>query len=433
MTQSPLNLLRSRRFLPLFTTQFLGAANDNVFKNALIMLILYRIAEEAAMSGQLLVTAAGGIFILPFFLFSALAGQLADKFEKSRLIRIIKFFEIVFMAMATAGLFLENAYYLLAVLFLMGTQSAFFGPLKYGILPDHLRENELLAGNAMIEAGTFLAILLGTIVGGLAILMDNGAAIISAILLMLAVLGFGASYFIPRAKAAAAGLRINPNIFSETWRIVRHAASLREVFPSILGISWFWLVGATFLTQFPNFAKIELGANEQVVTLFLTVFAVGIGVGSVLCNKMLKGEISAKHVPLGALGMTLFTVDLYFAGGGVTPSPALIGAVEFLAHPVNWAVNWRIVADLALIAVCGGVYTVPLYAILQNRSEASHRSRNIAANNILNALFMVTAAVATAIMLARDFSVSDVFLTIAVLNAAVAVYIRKLIPKGRRR
>jgi acyl-[acyl-carrier-protein]-phospholipid O-acyltransferase/long-chain-fatty-acid--[acyl-carrier-protein] ligase len=379
-------LFKTRRFLPLFITQFLGALNDNLFKNAMTILVLFRIADQAGANGQVLVTIAAGIFILPFFLFSATAGQLADKCEKAGLIRIIKFCEIAIMALGAVALFLGHIYFLLGVLFLMGTQSSFFGPVKYSILPDHLKEDELVAGNALVETGTFLAILLGTIGGSILILRDNGPMIISATVIGMALIGWIASLSIPRAASPMPGLRINPNIIGETWSIVRKAASQRDIFLSILGISWTWLAGATFLTQLPAFSKDVIGANEQVVTLFLTAFSIGVGIGSLWCNKLLKGEISAKFVPFGAIGVTLFGIDLYFASAALpTPAGPLMGAAEYLRH----LSHWRILGDLLGIAIATGIYTVPLYAILQTRAEEAQRSRIIAANNIMNALFMV--------------------------------------------
>lgn len=424
MKESQFHLLSTRRFLPLFVTQALGALNDNLFKNALVVLILYRIAEQAGMNGQVLVTAAAGIFILPFFLFSATAGQIADKYEKSALIRLIKAGEIVIMALGSVSFWTSDIYLMIGVLFLMGTQSAFFGPVKYSILPDHLSDAELIGGNALIEAGTFLAILVGTIGGGLLILRSGGTLTVSVGVIVLAILGLVASTRIPKAPAPTPELQLNPNFLSETLRIVRHASQSRDIFLSILGISWFWLVGATFLSQFPAFAKDVIWADETVVTLFLTLFSVGIGIGSLLCNKLLNGEITAKYVPFGAIGMTIFIVDLYLASSGRNGGGELIGAGAFLAAPENW----RLIVDLVGIAVCGGLYIVPLYAILQSRSEASHRSRDIAANNVLNALFMVVGALAATGMLAASFSVPTVFLSLAAVNAVVAVYICGLLP-----
>ncbi len=402
-----------------------GALNDNLFKNALVVLIVFRIAESAGLNGQILVTAAAGIFILPFFLFSATAGQLADKFEKSAMIRWIKAAEVAVMGLGAFSFWLADVYAMIFVLFLMGVQSAFFGPVKYSILPDHLHENELIGGNALVEAGTFLAILLGTIAGGLLILGEQGAAIVSGAVIGLAGLGLLASFGIPKAPAPDPALRLNPNFLGETWAIVAQAGKRRDIFLSILGISWFWLLGATFLSQFPAFAKDVVGADETVVTLFLALFSVGIAIGSLLCSKILKGEVSAKYVPFGAVGMTVFIADLYFiVSGQVAATPNLIGASAFLAD----SGNWRIIFDLVAIAICGGLFIVPLYAILQSRGEASHRARIIAANNILNALFMVAGALAATAMLASGFSVPEVFLAIAIGNGVVAVYVCGLLP-----
>lgn len=417
-------LLKTRRFLPLFVTQFLGAMNDNVFKNALAILLLYRIAEQAGLNGQILVTAAAGIFILPFFLFSATAGQIADKFEKSALIRRIKLAEIAIMGMAVAALYAGDTWFLLGVLFLMGAQSAFFGPLKYAILPDHLAKDELIAGNALVEAGTFLAILIGTVIGGLLVLQANGIAYIAATVLTLAVIGWGGSRYIPVAAPADPSLQIAANFMSETWRIVARAADQRSVFLSILGISWFWLVGATFLAQFPALARDVLGGDATVVTLFLTVFSVGIGLGSLLCNRLLKGRIDARYAPLGALGISVFMLDLYAAVAGLAPPDTLMDAAAFVAD----AGNWRILADLLLVSVSGGLYIVPLYAMVQTRSDPAECSRMVAANNIINALFMVGGSLIASILLAAGVSVPALFLIVACANFFVVVYICGLLP-----
>ncbi len=425
MHENQYHLLQTRRFLPLFATQFLGALNDNFLKNALVFLILYRIAEAAELGGHILVTVAAGMLILPFFLFSATAGQLADKFEKSRLIRLIKLAEILIMGLAVAAFLSGEPYLMLVVLFLMGTQSTFFGPLKYSILPDHLHENELIGGNALIEAGTFLAILIGTILGGVIILTENGILLVSTSILVLAACGWLSSFFIPRADPPSPDLKINPNVFAATWNMVRAATSRREIRLTILGISWFWLVGVTFLAQIPNFTQIVIGANEHVATLFLIAFSLGIGLGSLLCYKLLDGEITAKFVPFGALGMTLFALDLFFASSGLVPAPGEIkGIAAFLSEPMAW----RVLADLTAISVCGGVFIVPLYAILQARSEAAERSRTVAANNILNALFMVIGIIAATLMLLAGASIPGVFLAVAAVNGVVAIYICGLLP-----
>jgi acyl-[acyl-carrier-protein]-phospholipid O-acyltransferase/long-chain-fatty-acid--[acyl-carrier-protein] ligase len=427
MSDRTLDILKSRRFLPLFVTQFLGAFNDNLFKNALVVLILFRLAADGEGQGEVLVAIAGGLFILPFFLFSATAGQLADKYDKARMIRTVKLVEIAIMALAAAGFAWGRAEFLIAVLFLMGTQSTFFGPLKYGILPQHLEAKELVGGNALIEAATFLAILLGTIAGGLLILADGGATVISAAVVVVALCGWAASLMIPVAPATAPDLKVNWNFVVETRAILSHAAARRDIFLSILGISWFWLVGATFILLFPPYAKDVLGGDEQVVTLFLTVFSIGIGIGSIGCDRLLKGEISARTVPFGALGMAIFSIDLYFASVGVVPTAAEapLGAAGFLAV----AAHWRILADLLLISICGGLYIVPLYAIVQQRAEADHKARTIAANNVMNALFMVLGAAASALLFAMGLSVTGIFLVIAAANVIAAYYVCKLLPQ----
>jgi acyl-[acyl-carrier-protein]-phospholipid O-acyltransferase/long-chain-fatty-acid--[acyl-carrier-protein] ligase len=426
MAHNQFDLLKTRRFLPLFITQFLGAFNDNVFKNALVILITYVVAEKAGFNSQIMVTAAAGIFILPFFLFSATAGQLADKYEKASLIRIIKFVEILLMIGAMIGFYMENVWLLMTLLFLMGTQSTFFGPIKYGILPEKIEEDELIGGNGLIEAGTFISILIGTLVGGLLILAENGILLISGMIILVAILGWVSSFYIPKGQPASPQLKIDYNFLRETWVIVSHAKQNREIFLSILGISWFWLVGATFLSQFPTYSKDIIGGNEELVTLFLSVFTIGVGIGSLLCNQMLKGEVEATFVPLAIIGVTVFTVDLYFASQYMftNGSGELIGAAAFLSH----ISSWRILGDMFMISVSSGIYIVPLYAIIQARSEPDYRSRIIASNNVLNALFMVVSAIGTVIMLSLSFDVNQVFLTIALLNAVVAVYACQLLP-----
>ncbi|MCP5361350.1 MAG: MFS transporter [Hyphomicrobiales bacterium] len=418
------HILASRRFLPLFLVQFLGALNDNVFKNALIILITYVAATRAAMNAQLLVTVAAGIFILPFFLFSATAGQMADKYEKSTIIKHVKVVEILLMGVAVWGFYTESIFLLMTVLFLMGAQSAFFGPLKYSILPDHLAENELMGGNALIEAGTFLAILLGTIAGGLLILAGNGVFWVSVLVISCALTGWLVSFWIPKAGPAAPEVRLEWNIFQETWKIMGYVRQREDVFLAIIGISWFWLVGAVFLAQFPVYAKDILQADETVVTLFLTVFSLGIGAGSLICNYIVKDKIDGRFVPFGAIGMALFTVCLYLASYQPTlQEGALLDVWMFLQIPRHWL----ILASLLGIAVAGGIYIVPLYAIMQARTESSIRARVIAGNNILNALFMVFSALATLGMLALSLNVIEVFLVVALVNLPVAWMVRKIV------
>jgi 1-acyl-sn-glycerol-3-phosphate acyltransferase len=423
---SQFSLLRQRRFGPFFLTQFFGAFNDNVYKNALIILIAFQSAGQGLGESNTLINLSAGLFILPFFLFSATAGQLADKYEKSRFIRRIKFMEIVIMSLAVAAFHLGDIPMLMGLLFLMGTQSTLFGPVKYGILPQHLREQELVGGNGLVEMGTFLAILLGTLTGGVLIGVPvNGAALVSVTVVALACLGWLSSLGIPAAAAVAPKLRINWNPITETWRNIKFAHGNRTVFLSILGISWFWLLGATYLAQLPNFTKVNLGGNEQVVTLLLTVFSVGIGVGSLLCERLSGRRVELGLVPFGSIGLTIFGIDLFFAVPEYHVTSVVLDAASFLHAPGNA----RVLFDILLLGLFGGFYIVPLYALVQQRSEPSHRSRVIAANNIINALFMVLSAAMAILILNAGLSIPQLFLVIAAMNAAVALYIYTLVPE----
>jgi len=410
-----IRLLATRRLLPLFVAQFFAAINDNLFKNALVILIAYRDTTNAR-GTELLVTLAGAIFIVPYFLFSAPAGQIADKFEKRHLVRIVKLWEIGIMLIAAVGFALDNIYFQLAVLFGLGVQATFFGPVKYAIIPELLAKDELVGGNALIEAGTFLAILIGTIAGGLLILGPHGYVIVIAALLAMAVIGWAATLFLPPGRAASPELRLEPNIFAETWRIIRYAYERRDLRMPLNGISWFWFLGIAYLAQFPNFAKEILHANNQVVTLFLTLFSVGIGAGALLCGRIQKGAVNARLVPLGALGLAIFGLDFWLAGKPEGSAAQLVGAALFLANPANW----RLVFDLFMIALAGGLYCVPLYALMQVRSESAHRARVVAANNILNALFMAVAGIVSAAMLAAGLGIPSIFLALGIGNLVAA-------------
>lgn len=418
-------LINSPRFLPLFLTQFLGAFNDNMLKNALVILITYTIAVQNGENAQVLVTIAAGVFILPFFIFSAMAGQLADKYDRANITRIIKIFEIIIMLFATMGFFLQNAWFLIAVLFASGVHSTFFGPIKYALLPQHLHANELLTGNAYIEAGTFLAILLGTISGGLLILLKHGIYAVSIGLLIIAICGYLTSLFIPVSPPPVPHLKINLNVAQETLNIIRYSSKQTQVKLAILCISWFWFIGATFLAQLPTFVKAYLHTEANIVTLFLTIFSVGIGVGSYICNKLLKGAIKSTYVPAAAFGISLFIIDLYFSSSNKLyfNLHGLLTAQQFL----HMQPSIRIMLDLFLIAVCGGIYIVPLYTIMQHKADKNYMARIIAANNIFNALFMVLAAVFTLVMLALAKTIPDVFLTIGIVNLIIAVLIRRLL------
>ncbi|HXT82958.1 MAG TPA: MFS transporter [Verrucomicrobiae bacterium] len=408
----------------MFLTQFLGAFNDNVFKNALVIFITYRVINSIGMNSQMLVTIAAGIFILPFFLFSATAGQLADRYEKSRLIIIIKLAEIILMLLASISFYIKNVPMLLLVLFLLGVQATFFGPLKYSILPNLLNKGELLAGNGLIEAATFIAILLGTILGGVLILYPFGQYFVSFVICLISILGFLSSLYIPRTSTKNLDLVINYNFFIETIRLIQYSKTRPYIFLCIIGISWFWFMGAIYLAEFAVFAKDILHADQYVVTLFIAIFSVGIAIGSLFCNKLLNGVVDPKYVLLALFGISIFSVDLYFSSHQVS----MISFTN-LMNPGYFLSSFngcRIAIDLLMIATCGGFYTVPLYALLQQKSEESHRARVIASNNIINSMFMVFASIITTIILMMHFTVLDIFLLVGILNLFFAVYIRKL-------
>jgi len=371
------DLLRTRRFLPFFCTQFLGAFNDNVFKQSLIILLAFNAASMTTLAPVVLTNLCAGLFILPFFLFSATAGQLADKFDKTRIIRLVKTAEILIMILAGFGFHYQQLWMLLLALFLMGTHSSVFGPIKYAILPQSLEKDELVGGNALVETGTSLAILLGSMLGGWLIsLEDGGRDIVSWTVLGIAFLGFLVSWQIPQAPAGNPDLKINWNPLSETWHNYQFVRKNRVVMLSILGISWFWYYGATFLTQIPAYTKDVLGGNEHVVTFLLTVFSVGIAIGSLLCEKLSDKRVELGLVPFGSIGLTLFGVDLFFATNHLTPE-VTTGLAEFIVNPLHY----RVIFDLVGIGIFGGFYIVPLYSLVQSRSEPAHRARTIAGNN----------------------------------------------------
>lgn len=419
-------LLRVKRFLPLFLTQFLGAFNDNFFKNALVIMVTYQILTGINMNADVLITIAAGLFILPYFLFSAFAGQLADKYEKAKLIRLTKIIEIIIALTCAIGFYFNSFWILLGALFLLGTQATFFGPMKYSILPDHLSENELISGNALLEAGTYLAILLGMICGGILAVLPYGSLLISIATIIVAIAGYVTSLSIPKAQRGDPSLKINLNFIAETINILKYSyQSGRDLFLAIMGISWFWLIGATYIAQVPTFVKEVVNAEPSVVTLFLFCFTFGIGLGSLFCNYLLKGRINATYVPIAALFMTIFGIDLVFASSKIHMSHTHpLTLMEFLGY----FSSWRLIIDLTLLAAAAGVYSVPLYTMVQYNSEESHRSRAIASTNIMNAAFMVSAALITTFMLLLHFSVTHIFLLLAFANLFVAIYICKLLP-----
>lgn len=417
-----IKLLSSKRFCPFFITQILGAFNDNLYKNGLTIFIAFQAANISQENSNSLVNIAAGLFILPFFLFSPIAGQLADKFEKSILIRRIKLLEIVIMLLAAVAFIAQSPAMLVAILFLMGTQSALFGPVKYSLLPQILKPEELVGGNAMVEFGTFVAILLGLIVGVFTIGIGTTAMALAVVI--TAIIGYLASRSIPLIAAADPGLKISFNIPRQTLAILRDARANQTVFFSILGISWFWFIGITYVTQLPNYVRYELGGDEQVYVLLLAMFSIGIGAGSFLCERLSGRIVEIGLVPIGALGLTVFGIDIYFSQN-LASGPELIDTASFIAQPGSL----RVIFDILMLGVSGGIYIVPLYALVQQRSDAKKRSRIIAANNVLNALFMVVASLYGLFALSAGISIPLLFCIMAVMNAAVALFIFTMVPE----
>lgn len=422
---SQFSLLGERRFGPFFATQFLGALNDNIFRNGLVILVTFQGVLVAGMNHSQLANVAVALFILPFFLFSATAGQLADKYEKSLLMRRIKLLEIVLMLIAAFALVTKSYVVLLLVLFLMGCQSTLFGPVKYAYLPQHLATEELVGGNALVESGTYVAIMLGLIVGGITVAINpDSQATLAVCLIVVALTGYLASRQVPTTSAVDPDLKINWNAWAETWHIVGFAREERSVFLSILGISWFWFFASAMTSQIPAYTLDILNGSEAITTSLLVAFAVGVGIGSLLCERMSDRRIELGLVPFGSIGLSAFAIDLYFAQP-VANGTAVATLGEFLSRPGSW----RVLFDLSLIGAFGGFYSVPLYALIQTRSKRRHLSRIIAANNIINALFIVSAAVLSIAILKSGLSIPELFLVFAVLNAIVAMYIYTLLPE----
>ncbi len=423
--QSQFALLKTRRFLPFFLTQASGALNDNVFKNALAVLIAFQGSQLGGLNTDQLINLSAGLFILPFFLFSAMVGQFADKLEKSRQIRRIKILEIVIMLTAALGFYLGNTGLLLSVLFMLGLQSTLFSPIKFSLMPQVLKSNELVGGNGLVETGTFVSILLGTALGAYFVAIpDIGIWIISGICLVVAIAGFISSCFIPLLPATAPDLKINWNPVSETWRILSKLAENRTLLNSVLGMSWFWFFGATVLVQIPSFTLNVLGGSSGVTAGILAMFIIGISTGSLLCHKLSGGRVEIGLVPMGAIGMTLFGADLYLA------SPATPFGIDLsLGAFIGIAAVWRILFDMVMLGIFGGFFIVPLFALVQDRSPPERRARVIAANSIVNALFMVIAAVMALILLGNGFTIPELFLITAILNALVSIYIFTLVPE----
>jgi 1-acyl-sn-glycerol-3-phosphate acyltransferase len=423
--QSQSGLMRSRLFAPFFWTQFLGAFNDNIFKNGLLALITFSTLYATDVSTNTMNNIGSVLFILPFFLFSAFAGQLADKYEKSFLIRRIKLFEIVAMTLAAIGFYFNSVWGLMLVLFLMGTQSAFFGPVKYSIIPQHLRKDELVSGNALVETGTFLAILLGTIGSGVLSKFDNAPLWFSGVVIVMAILGWLASRGIPSAPAPSPEIEISFRPWRDTWQTLAFSRGNKAIFLAIVAISWFWFLGVSYLTQLYSYSKLVLHGDQTVVTTLLAVFSTGIALGSLLCDRLSGHKVELGLVPLGSIGLSIFGFDLYLHSQPVT-GDGLITFGQFLAEP--W--SYRVLLDFLLIGTFGGFYIVPLYAMVQERSEEKHRSRIIAAINIMNALFMVISGIAAMVFLGIiGLSIPEFFLVLAIMNAVVAIYIYRTIPE----
>lgn len=425
MSQSQFSLLGKRRFLPFFVTQSLGAFNDNVFKQSLILAILYKLNIDGDRS--IWVNLCAMLFILPFFLFSALAGQFGEKFPKDRLIRAIKLAEIVIMAVGATGFMFNHLWMMLAALFAMGTHSALFGPVKYSILPQALQPEELVGGNGLVEMGTFLAILAGTICAGVIMSSTGYEPIVGVAIVAIAVLGYLASRAIPRTAASTPDIAINWNIFTQTAATLRMGlGQTKAVSRSIVGNSWFWFVGAIYLTQIPAYAKQWMDGDETVVTLILTVFSVGIALGSMLCERLSGRKVEIGLVPFGAFGLTLFGLLLWWHSGGFPPSTTAHGWTEVLAIGQAW---W-VLLDILGLGVFGGFYIVPLYALIQSRTPEHQRARVIAANNILNALFMVVSAIVSIVLLSVvKLSIPQLFLVVSLLNVLVSLYIFRIVPE----
>jgi 1-acyl-sn-glycerol-3-phosphate acyltransferase len=424
----PSGIFLNRQYNSMFWTQFLGALNDNFFKNALVVTITFNSITIWGLDHKNLVALTGGVFILPFFIFSAMAGQLADKYEKSKIIIYTKLLEIIVMSLAAVAIYYQAYEVLIVVLFLMGTQSTFFGPVKYAILPDIVDETQLIGANAYVEIGTFLAILLGTIAGGVVSGLPNGHWWLTLGLLAFSVAGFVTSLKMKPVIIAAPHLLVSWNPLLPTWRIVSQIRKDSTIYHSIFGISWFWAFGAMFLSLLPVYGRDFLHGHPFVVTGFLAIFTVGIGLGSFICERLSKQQIELALVPIGSLGMSIFLFDL---GLALPPSTILQDSTHILtlSELASSFEGQRILFDLLAISIFGGFFTVPLYTLMQQRSSHENRARTIAANNIINALFMVAGSLALMGFYSQDLTLPQIFMVIALLNGVVAIYIYSVVPE----
>ena len=420
----------TKRFFPYFVTQCLGALNDNIYKNVLLLMVTYSQIDSLPMSVDLFVNLAAGLFILPFFLFSAHAGAIADNMDKAKLIRRLKLIELVIMSCAATAIMTQSAILMLVLLFMTGTQSAYFGPVKYALLPQALKSDELVKGNAWVEMGTFLSILIGTLSAGLLLAIPNGMLIASCIVITLSLLGFLSSANIPSLPSKKSD-KVKFEPVTGLKKTLKLAQKQRGIWMSILAISWFWFMGATYLTQFPNFAREHLFADSTVVSLLLALFSVGIATGSWLCEKLSFNQVELGILPFGILGLTIFSADLLWAVPAIESFPSQYYDVQsFVAQ----SSHIRVMIDLFLVGVSGGVFIVPLYAFIQSRSEEGECAQSIAANNIMNALFMVaSAAVSILVLSVLEFSIVELFAILAVGNFIVAIYVYRQVPEFTQR
>lgn len=420
----------TKRFFPYFLTQCLGALNDNIYKNILLLMVTYSFIDSLPVSVDLFVNLAAGLFILPFFLFSAHAGAIADSMDKAKLIQRLKLAELAIMGCAAAAILTQNALLMLALLFMTGTQSAYFGPVKYALLPQALKANELVKGNAWVEIGTFLSILIGTLSAGLLLAMPSGTFIAACLVVSLSLIGFLSSVNIPSLPVSNPE-KVHFSPISGMKNTLKVAKKQRGIWMSILAISWFWFMGATYLTQFPNFAREHLHADSTVVSLLLALFSIGIAAGSFICEKLSFNKVELGILPFGILGLTLFSADLLWAVPSIESFPEqFYGVQSFIAQ----SSHLRVMFDLFMVGVSGGVFIVPLYAFIQSRAKDGECARSIAANNIMNALFMVASALVSILVLSvLDLSIVELFALMAVGNFIVAIYVYRQVPEFTQR
>ena len=418
-----LELLKTRRFLPLFITQFFGAFMDNLYKNALVVLILYGMSGKIDSDPKLLTTLAGAIFIFPFLMFSAIAGKLADTTPKNKMMEWVKIFEIGIAGLGTVSLFLESIPLSFLTLFALGTHSAIFAPCKYSILPQHLHQSELIGGNAVINTGTFLAILFGTISGTMLMTLDNGAAYVSLAMFGVSVIGYIASRQIPHAPPPQPYQYFPWNPFKENFELLRFGYGYdKKITLAILAKGWFFFMGGMFLSQFANFTHETVHGTEEVLTLFLFLFSVGIGIGGMLNNRLLNGLIKTHLVPWAGFGMSLFSIDLYFASQNIAPlTDVMISLNTFISH----VPNWRIIIDLFLVSACGGLFIIPLSAFIQDKAPESNRARIIATSSVTDSIFIIASALLCSVLIGQSMTIPALFLTFGLINIIVCLYLQR--------